>query len=152
MNKIRLLSSLALVLFLSNIALLIFIYTNENSKSKEKGPRDIIIEKLSFSAEQVTQYDKLIDQHRKEIRTIEENIRKAKKQHYLTLQSDTAAIPNVQYLEELGKLQMEIERIHYAHFLDIKKLCETNQLPAFNSLTEELSEHFIHQPKKGKRN
>lgn len=107
---------------------------------------------MSLSADQVTQYDKLIEQHRKEIRTAEESIRKTKQQLYITLKSDTAAIPNVQYLEELGKLQMEIERIHYAHFLDIKKLCETNQLPAFNSLTEELSEHFIHQPKKGKRN
>lgn len=152
MNKIRLLSILALALFLTNIGLLVFVYNGGNNKPKEKGPRNIIIEKLSLSIEQVTQYDKLIEQHRKEIRTVEESIRNTKKQLYITLQSDTAAIPNVQFLDELAKLQVEIEQIHYAHFLDIKKLCETNQLPAFNSLTEELSEHFTHQPKKGKRN
>jgi Spy/CpxP family protein refolding chaperone len=152
MNKIRSLSFLALALFLTNIGLLVFIYNGGNNNPKEKGPRNIIIKKLSFSEDQVAQYDKLIEQHRKEIRTTEESIRKTKQQLYITLKSDTAAVANVQYLDELGKLQMEIEQIHYAHFLDIKKLCKTNQLPAFNSLTEELSEHFTHQPKKGKRN
>jgi protein CpxP len=152
MNKIRLLSFLAMALFLTNIGLLVFIYNGSYNNPKEKGPRNIIIKKLSFSEDQVTQYDKLIAQHRKKIRTAEESIRKTKQQLYITLKSDTAAVANVQYLAELGKLQMEIEQIHYAHFLAIKKLCETNQLPAFNSLTEELSEHFTHQPKKGKRN
>ena len=152
MNKTRLLSFLALALFFTNIGLLVFIYNGGNNNPKEKGPRNIIIKKLSFSEDQVAQYDKLIEQHRKEIRTTEESIRKTKQQLYITLKSDTAAIPNVQFLDELGKLQVEIEQIHYAHFLDIKKLCKTNQLPAFNSLTEELSEHFTHQPKKGKRN
>lgn len=152
MNKIRLLSFLALALFLTNIGLLVFIYNGSNNNSKEKGPRNIIIKKLSFSVDQVAQYDKLIEQHRKEIRTVEESIRNTKKQLYITLKSDTAVVANIQYLDELGKLQMKIERIHYAHFLDIKKLCETNQLPAFNLLTEELSVHFTHQPKKGKRN
>ena len=106
MNKIRLLSILALALFLTNIGLLVFVYNGGNNKPKEKGPRNIIIEKLSLSIEQVTQYDKLIEQHRKEIRTVEESIRNTKKQLYITLQSDTAAIPNVQFLDELAKLQV----------------------------------------------
>jgi Spy/CpxP family protein refolding chaperone len=120
MNKIRLLSFLALALFLTNIGLLVFIYNGSNNNPKEKGPRNIIIKKLSFSAEQIAQYDKLIEQHRKEIRTTEESIRKTKQQLYITLKSDTAAAANVSVHPENNDSHRKVESKKFSVFSSAK--------------------------------
>ena len=42
----------------------------------------------------------------------------------------------------LADLQKQVESVHYAHFMDIKKICRPDQLSDFDKLTKELSRLF----------
>jgi hypothetical protein len=49
---------------------------------------------------------------------------------------------------EINKVQMNIENIHYNHFLDIKGLCRPEQQQAFNALTADIAKLFSPRPPK----
>ena len=42
----------------------------------------------------------------------------------------------------IAEVQRNIEKIHFDHFKDIKKLCTKDQMQAFDSLSKELAEIF----------
>ena len=152
MEKTKLLTFAVITLLLLNLATLGFLFLsgpNGNRPHRDVGPeggskpRGIIIEKLHFDANQQKEYDKLIQWHQGEIRTIEANIRAAKNKLYSTLSDSTLNISAKDSLiHALALHQKEIETAHFKHFEDIKKLCYKDQVSDFNNLTEELSRIF----------
>jgi hypothetical protein len=110
-------------------------------------PREIIIERLHFSDAQIRSYDELIAWHRREIRKTDEEIISLKSRLYEGL-SAAHALPHDSLLEKIGALQMEIEKIHYKHFQDIKNLCTSEQIPYFEQLLKEIAVIFS-RPAKG---
>lgn len=138
----------ALVLFVINIVLLGFIFINK--PPGKGGPKHIIIEKLNFDPFQIEQYEKLIEAHKKEIDQANIESNRFRRQLYATLmkEEDDIFVDSIQ--EQIGLVQVMIENIHYAHFLEIKKLCRPEQLPAFEDLSMELASYFgsPHRPQK----
>ena len=152
MDKTKLLTFSVIALLLLNLGTLSFLFlTNPNGNHPHgtpnfKGgpePKEIIIEKLNFDSNQIAQYEKLIQVHRKEISSIEDEIRKTKEELYFQLHENS--INNAtkdSLIDALAAYQKQIENIHFKHFQDIKKLCKKEQLDDFNALTEELSRLF----------
>lgn len=142
MNKIKLLSVLAIGLLISNLLLLLFIIMHNPNRPREGGPKNIISEKLHFDELQKSEYEKLITSHRKKIRDTEQQIMILKNQLYSTIAKNTDKAVKDSLISELGKAQMQIEQIHYQHFGDIKKLCKENQQEAFLNLSQEIASLF----------
>lgn len=142
MSKIKLLSIVAIGLFIANLLLIGFIILPNPNHPREGGPKNIIIKKLNFDEQQQREYDELIASHRAEIRQTEEKIRILKNQLYRTVAQDAAHHTKDSLISELGKAQMQIENIHYKHFEDIKKLCKENQQQEFSNLVQEIASLF----------
>jgi periplasmic protein CpxP/Spy len=148
MSKLRLLSFAVIALLAMNLALVGFLFLRKpplppggRPSIAKEGPKNKIIEQLHFDAEQVIQYQKLIDEHKSSIKILRDDIRDTKSQLYKTLIEEDGE-RNDSLIVKLGDLQKKIETAHYNHFKEIKKLCKPDQLEYFNTLTDELADFF----------
>ena len=155
MSKMKLMGIAVGGLILINLALLAFLFFVKPPRPAEmqpggrppfagEGPKQIIIERLHFDKDQVSQYEIIIQQHQNAVREADKQIRETKNDLYATLSSgNIAAKDSLQ--NQLAQLQRQIETAHYNHFEAIKKICRPEQLPYFNDLTKELAHFFAPQ-------
>lgn len=144
MNKSRFLGILVIVMIALNFTILSFFFFGRSGHGPRHRPveiKKVISERLGFSEAQNEAYQSFIVEHRKAIRTLDEKMMSARTVLYSQLSKNEAASVDSQLLV-IGRLQTEIETIHYNHFAEIKKLCNEDQLPAFNELTIDLAEYF----------
>ncbi len=156
MSKLKLLTIAVISLLLINLAFVGFLLMRKppapperrppmgmdgGPPMKEDGPKKIIAERLHFDKEQVAAYDKLIATHQVSVKALDDSIKIAKNDLYLSLQSETFAGKD-SLVNLLGALQKKIELVHYEHFADLKKICKPDQLGNFEELTTELSRFF----------
>ncbi|WP_432671303.1 hypothetical protein [Flavobacterium sp. SM2513] len=144
MNKTKLLTIGVIVLVVINLVTLSFFIINKPHDGRERKaiPREIVIKKLHFDPDQVMQYEQLIKIHKDSIVVLDNKIKKYKNELYrqLTQEEDKKAID--QLFLEIATTQAAIERLHFNHFLTIKKLCKPDQLEDYNELTHELAKIF----------
>lgn len=143
MQKSKFLTILIIVLLLVNVTMVAMLFFGNPNKRHEK-PREIIIRELHFDANQIKKYDVLIKNHQKSIIKLDDEIFKLKSNLYEGLNSDTKNKASLIGL--ISEKQAEIENIHYNHLLDIKKLCHTEQLADYDSLTRKFSKLFNKLP------
>ena len=149
MNRTRLISFIAIGLLITNLSMVGFIFLNKPKHQMHGGPKKIIAERLHFDAQQIEEYDKLIALHRMEIKTKDSLIRQTKNELYGCISSNNTTLKD-SLENKLGQLQIDIEKINYNHFLDIKKLCNENQLVDFNNLVKHLAQLFARPNQKPK--
>lgn len=142
MNKIKLLQIGIVFLFLLNICLLLFIKIGK--PHLEIGPRDILIKKLHFDNQQINDYDKLINRHRKEISEAQSELMTHKQALYKMLNYENENKDSMMNVIAID--QSQIEKIHYTHFEQIKKLCRKDQLKYFDEFTTEIATLFSPKP------
>ena len=151
MKKTHLLAILVAMLVLLNVGTLGFLLLNRPHGPHpphmkwEQGPKARIEERLSFTEEQEKAFQGLIEAHRSQIRAKDEEMMTVRNMLYEQL-SDREASQNDSLLAAIGRIQQEVEQIHFAHFEQIRGLCTAEQLPAYNELTKELATYFS-QPK-----
>ena len=138
MNRIRFYLLLIGLLLLSNLATVFFVIEKGKHKDVEQGPKNIIIEKLAFDKQQSAAYQKLIDQHRKDIGARDQEIILLKKELYSLLRSEGNELMSDSLTTEIGRIQKEIESTHLEHFKDIRAICKPEQRERFNGLLDEL--------------
>lgn len=163
MSKIKLLSIAVIGLLLINIAIVsVLIFRKPSSppggrppmgqEGRQPGqnerPKKIIIEKLHFDKEQSAQYEKLIVQHQAIIKSLNDSIKDAKNDLYLSLTNENFTGKD-SLIAKLGLLQRQVELTHYEHFAAIKKLCKPDQLENYAALTKELARFFAPPKKEG---
>jgi hypothetical protein len=126
---------------LSNIILLAFMFLHR-PPGPPSGPRDIIVRRLHFDQSQTAAYDLLIREHRVNIQRMDSAIMVTKNQLYQTvaLPVDREVVDSLE--SALGRLQMQVEDIHWNHFHDIQSLCREDQMDEFESLLKEISRLF----------
>lgn len=146
MNKNTFKTALIICLALSNILLVIFIVGKpKDGRPDPDRPKRMVIEKLHFDEQQVAEYQVLIDEHRRQIRELDQQIIALKNELYSHLtEQDNKAISD-SLTAEIAKVQQRIEQVHFAHFTDIKKLCTNNQQADFEALSQELTKIFAHK-------
>lgn len=154
MEKTRLLTIAVIGLLLLNLGTLGFLFLNDPKGNRpphggRPEPKEIIIEKLHFDAQQQKDYAKLIQWHRSEITKLDDNIRQAKNELYSQLnQSEVNVKIKDSLITVVNSYQKRVEETHFKHFEDIKKLCHQDQMENFNELTEELSRIFAPKPRR----
>jgi Spy/CpxP family protein refolding chaperone len=151
MEKTKLLTITVIGLLLLNFATLGFLFISGTKGHKpphdipegRHEPKEIIIERLHFDANQQKEYGQLIEWHRGEIRQLEDSIRVSKNELYMLLNNDIVdEKAKVTLINEIALFQKQIEATHFKHFEDIKKLCKPEQQVYFNELTEEFGRLF----------
>lgn len=144
MNKNSFFLWVIVCLVITNVVALVLFFSNKPSRRFHDKPRTIIIERLEFEPQQIKVYDQLINVHRQRIHQLDAQLRKTKGELFGTLGSGYDPQIKDSLLNQLNRLQHEIEEKHLQHFLDIKNLCYEGQLGAFDSLTKDLA--FIFRP------
>ena len=145
MNKTKIYKISAIALLILNIGFMVFpmIVGRPNHN-----PQEMIIKKLNFNKDQVLIYDELIATHVKKINNLEQDILTNKELLYNQL-INTNPLYNDSIMSVIGSKHIEIEKTHFNHFKEIKKLCKTKeQTEAFNSLIKELKNVFSNRPKR----
>jgi protein CpxP len=147
MTKINWLGIIISILLVSNGMLAYKIMSSTNKlghrqHKKQKTPKEVIIYALGFDDTQQKQYELTITNHRQNIRKKDKKILKKKGQLFSLLVAPNDSL-KTRYLADLGKLKSEVDSIHFAHFLEIKEICKTVQLDAFNTLTIDLGRLFL---------
>jgi len=154
MERTKLLTITIIGLLLINLATLGFVFLNgpKPGGMPHEGrplPKDIIIDKLHFDANQQKEYEKLIRWHRGKIDQLDDSIRQTKNTLYSGLtESDTNTKTKDSLIALLNTYQKQVEETHFKHFEDIKKLCKPEQQEDFKALTTELSRIFAPRPRR----
>ena len=154
MERTKLLTITIIGLLLINLATLGFVFLNgpKPGGMPHEGrplPKDIIIDKLHFDANQQKEYEKLIRWHRGKIDQLDDSIRQTKNTLYSGLtESDTNTKAKDSLIALLNSYQKQVEETHFKHFEDIKKLCKPEQQEDFKALTTELSRIFAPRPRR----
>jgi protein CpxP len=151
MEKTKVLTIAVIGLLIINLGTLGFLLLNGKGHrpphEERPEPKQLIIEKLHFDANQQKRYAKLIEWHRDEITKLDQNIRQAKNELYSQLNKPAVDVKAKDSLiAVINSNQKQIEETHFRHFEDIKKLCNQDQMDDFNDLTEELSRIFAPKP------
>ena len=151
MNKIRILTIIAVGMMLINMALLAFFFYSKPGPPREEGPRKLVIEKLRFDATQTKQYDQLIEQHRRDIQSGQDHLRDLKNELFQTLRSDKDSGKKDELISMIGEAQVAIEQIHYAHFEQLKAICKPDQIKAYDEMCDDIAKWFAPQPPRKRR-
>jgi protein CpxP len=149
MEKSKLLTLSVIGLLVINMATLGFLFLNGPRGNRpphddeHQKPREIIIDKLHFDANQQKEYDQIIKVNQDEVRRLDTNIRETKQALYTQLSKPEINTKTKDSLTAcLTEYQKQIEETHFNHFEAIKKLCHPDQLDDYNELTNELGRIF----------
>ena len=144
MNKTKLLMIAITVLVVINLVTLsFFISKGPGDRPGRKAiPREIVIEKLDFDAEQIAKYDQLIKVHRDSVSLLDREIKQNKNTLYKQLAQPNNQKSTEALFLQLATSQAAIEKLHFHHFLAIKNLCKPDQLDEYNNLTNDLARIF----------
>ncbi len=141
MNKNKLILYIAIVLFITNLLLLGFIIFNRTNRPNHDGPRHLIAERLHFDDTQFQQYNTIIKIHQTKIRQKDSILIEVKAKLYNCILSKDTILKDT-LKKEIAQLQMDIEDIHYNHFIDLQKICKPDQQTAFDALVADLAKLF----------
>lgn len=152
MDKVKLLTFSVVALLILNFGVLGFLVFSKGKNhrlEKHETPREIIIDTLKFDENQVDKYDELIQKNRKNIDEIDDSISNTKNKLYQLLNSQTInKVEKDSLISKINFFQKQIEATNFNHFIDIKNLCNKDQIDKFEDLTKELSKIFSRKPKR----
>lgn len=149
MNKVKLLTIIAIGLFITNILLVTFVLMRDREQSI-RDRKKIIIENLKFDEAQIKEYESLVRLHRESINESDLELKDVKTKLYNTLNNAALLKEKDSLFMELSIIQSKIEHIHYAHFQAIRNLCRPDQKILFDNFTKELVKFFGPPPKREK--
>jgi len=143
MNKTKFFGGLAIIMVCLNLVLIFFILKGRpHHFAQLNGPKELIVEKLDFSKSQADEYFALIENHQLKVKTLNQEINERRSALFALLKSDNDSTEVSEIIMDIAALQAEIEKVNYAHFKDVKKICTQEQLANFNKLTDELVHMF----------
>lgn len=150
MSKIKFLTALVLGLLLINIGLVFLVFFNKPPHPKFKkgeGPRAYIIEELNLDEAQIEQYNALIEAHKATFKTLNQKVEKIRFEVYTGITNGQTIVERDSLIQQLGDYQEAIERLHSAHFSDLKAICRADQEEAFTALMGEVAD-LLQPPKR----
>jgi len=128
MSSKRLYIVIIVMLVLLNIFSFFIKYSESNDVSKG-GPRNIIIERLSLDGKQIENYDVLISDHRKSLKSLRKEIYKLRQSYFLNSDS--------MLLVPLTNSYIELEKINKEHIDDLIEICTDSQRMEFKDFIKE---------------
>jgi len=132
---------LVAALLIANLALMLYFFVFRNNDEGKNKPRvsDYVQKELGFTPDQATRFQQLRDEHREAINPVIDEMKQAKDNLYNLLQR-----PNVDdsiaaiMAKKVGEKQEQWELMIFHHFQKVRALCDSSQLPKFDSLVHRM--------------
>lgn len=149
--KNKILIIIIVVLLISNIALLGFMFFGKKSdrKLQDRGRSfsDYFEKQLGFTPEQSAQFEQLTTQHFENLRPFLKDVRKAKDSMFSLMrlpQVPDSVLQNA--AESLAQKEKAQELLSYRHFLRVRELCTEEQKPKFDTLISRMINRSYGRP------
>ena len=141
MGKNRMLQIAVVVLVILNIASLAM---QLRPKGRGVSAKKTILEKLSFSNDQIEAFEDLIEIHEQEVQVFAQLERTLKDEMVQKLSQGQEEFDSE--IDEIMEVKAKIEGVHMSHLLGIKSLCNgAEQLEKYNELSKDFAK--IYAPK-----
>ena len=135
----RFLVLLVAALLVANLGLMLYFFVFNHKPSPPQRPSDYIQKKLDFNADQTAKFQRLRDQHKEAVKPVIDDMRRLKDSLYNLLQKPNVSDSEVAIMtNKIGKKQEEWELIIFHHFQRVRALCDSNQLPKFDTLVHHM--------------
>jgi hypothetical protein len=138
----RFLVLLVAILLTANLGLMLYFFVFRH-KGEERRPQrpvsEYVQKKLGFNADQAAKFQQLRDQHKEAIKPVMEDMKKMKDSLYDLLRTPETNDSAARALtRRIGEKQDEWELIIFHHLEKVRALCDSSQLPKFDSLVHEM--------------
>lgn len=133
---------LVALLLIVNLGLMLyfFVFSHKDHEGRPSRPvSDFMQKELGFNAEQTTKFQKLRDQHKEAIGPVLDDMKKLKDSLYNQLRNPSTNDSVVTVLaERIAAKQKEWELMIFHHFQKIRAICDSSQLPKFDTLVHHM--------------
>ena len=114
-------------------------------KNGDRATEQFLQQELGLTDEQARQFEELRQEHFQESKPIVEAMQQLKRE---LLEEVFASAPESETMqniaEQIGTRQAELETLRYRHFLELKSLCQPEQVQKFRALFHEISPPEAH--------
>ena len=129
----------AIILLISNTAILAFVFFEKPTRADNKGPANFIIKELNLNEAQIENFNQLKFAHQDSVQRLKNTGRELRENYFKLLRNDTTDnILADQLLIQIANNQKAIEQITYEHFQSVKNICDSVQKEKFDSIILEV--------------
>jgi periplasmic protein CpxP/Spy len=125
------------LLLLLNFALLATWWLSHLPIIDGERPRNFLIKELQMTDKQELTYDSLIQFHRSQREEIWQQTRTLKEQLVNQISNSDTTQSN-RITNQIGDLQVKLERMNLVHFRDIRQMCDERQKQKFDLVIHEM--------------
>ena len=155
--KNKVLVTVIAILLLANIAMLVFFISGMKKPERENRPdpraghttESFLKSRIGFTDQQITQFNKLKEEHHQKLVPLFDDVRKTKDQFYLMVKE----APSDSYLDSLaaqiGEKQRLLDREVFQTILQVRSLCTPQQQSTFDSLLPKIAYKVAGHIRKG---
>lgn len=138
----RFLVLLVAVLLIANLGFMLYFFAFRH-KDEHRGPSrpvtDFVQKELGFNADQTAKFQQLRDQHKEAIKPLMDDMKRLKDSLYNLLSHPPANDSALTSLtNKIGEKQKEWELTIFHHFQKVRAICDSSQLPKFDSLVHQM--------------
>lgn len=146
--KNKVLVTVIAILLVANIAMLVFFLTGMKAPEKDHRPaaappphttESFLQERIGFTDQQISEFNRLKDEHHQRLFPLFEDLRKTKDQYYLLVK----APPSEAYLDSLaaviGEKQRILDRQVFQTIQQVRGLCTPQQRDSFDSMLPKIA-------------
>jgi protein CpxP len=144
MKNTRFLKAGLVVMVLLNIITIAFLWMGNPSHGEgprgphgphDDGPFQFLCDRLHLDSKQVTDYEKLRDEHHNAIEKYQDHSHELRNRFFALLQSANADSATIkQYADSIAMDQQQIELITFYHFKKLRAICTPEQQKTFDEV------------------
>lgn len=133
------------IMIITNISMIIFFLATKPShpQTQQQGIlKDRIIERLNLDEKQQSDFQKAITKHKDQMHDYNQEQEKLSKEYFNSL-ADGNTTENGALAKAIGTLQEKKLKITYAHFRELRSLCNESQLEAYKECMDDMTRVLI---------
>ncbi|MES2560571.1 MAG: periplasmic heavy metal sensor [Bacteroidota bacterium] len=155
-DKIKLLTTLVVLLLLINIATIAGIWklidphTLGLMPPPPPSPKEFIISKLNLDEEQQKVFEELRKEHFEQMQGLQEQIREEKDAMYDLLKSaNPDTTQTYLHIAKIMQSEERLERITFDHFRKVRAICNEEQQQHFDAIIDQVMRMVMRPPRHG---
>jgi len=132
---------LVAILLVANLCLMLyfFVFKDRHAPERSHPVSDLMQKELGLNADQTEKFKQLRDQHRAAVKPVVDEMKRLKDSLYNLLQNPQANDSAAKVIaQQIGKKQEELEILIYHHFEKVREICDSSQLPKFDTLVHRM--------------
>jgi len=132
---------LVAILLVANLCLMLyfFVFKDRHAPERSHPVSDLMQKELGLNADQTEKFKQLRDQHRAAVKPVVDEMKRLKDSLYNLLQNPQANDSAAKVIaQQIGEKQEELEILIYHHFEKVREICDSSQLPKFDTLVHRM--------------